>query len=305
MIPGYLQLSDTGELAHRIELLTRHYRECSLCPHQCRVDRLSGSIGICRSGPYATVASSNIHTGEEPPISGYNGSGTIFFSGCSGRCIFCQNYPISQLNTGKQVSDECLAEMMLDLQNRGCHNINLVTPTHYLPSIVSALSVAADRGLHLPLVYNTSGYERVEIIKLLEGIVDIYLPDIKYTNNDIASEISGFSQYTQHNQKAIKEMYRQVGNLKIEDGVAVKGIVIRHLILPEDMSGTYKALRYLACEISPDIHISLMDQYFPAYKAHHHKRLSRRITVDEYEESIGYFDECGLHNGWIQEHFSG
>lgn len=302
MQPGYLKLHERGDLEERISLLSQHYSACSLCPHRCGSNRLDGQTGICRSGPLAKVASYNTHRGEEPPVSGYEGSGTIFFSGCSGRCIFCQNYPISQLNTGNQVSEKRLAGMMLELQKRGCHNINLVTPTHFLPSIVQAISIAAQCGLRLPIVYNTSGYERVETLRLLDGIVDIYLPDIKYMDDTIASELSGFTHYTVYNQAALKEMFRQVGNLEIVDGIAVKGIIIRHLILPDNLSGTCDAMAFLTNELSPDVYISLMDQYFPAYKAQFHPHLSRRITLHEYDAALDDFERNALHNGWIQEH---
>lgn len=302
MPPGYVTLQKRGELEDRIKLLDRHYSECSLCPHQCMVNRLNEEKGICRSGHRVSVASYTTHHGEEPPISGLAGSGTIFFSGCSGRCLFCQNYPISQLNNGNEVSDEQLAEIMLELQQRGCHNINLVTPTHFLPSIVHALSIAFINGLHLPIVYNTGGYERVEILKLLDGIVDIYLPDAKYSDDMTAIELSGLKDYVTYNRSALKEMYRQTGNLTITDGIAEKGLLVRHLILPENLSGTDDIMAFLSDEISPDLYVSFMDQYFPAYKALKHNQISRRITVKEYDESLNYFYESGLHNGWIQEH---
>ncbi|MCE5250650.1 radical SAM protein [bacterium] len=268
----------------------------------CKANRIRSNKGVCRSGSHAVVASHNTHNGEEPPISGYAGSGTIFFSGCSGRCLFCQNYPISQLNTGTPVSDKRLAFMMLDLQKRGCHNINLVTPTHFLPSIVHAISIAVKSGLRLPIVYNTSGYERVEILELLNGIVDIYLPDCKYADDNAASVLSGFDDYVAHNRSALKEMFRQVGNLRIVNGIATKGLLVRHLILPDNLSGTETVLKFLAREISRNLYVSLMDQYFPAYRATNHAVLSRRINTEEYNESLEFFTACGLHNGWIQEH---
>ncbi len=302
MPPGYVTLHKRGELEDRIKLLDRHYSECSLCPHQCMVNRLNEEKGICRSGHRVSVASYNSHNGEEPPISGLAGSGTIFFSGCSGRCLFCQNYPISQFNNGNQVSDEQLAEIMLELQQRGSHNINLVTPTHFLPSIIRSISIASLKGLHLPIVYNTGGYERVEILKLLDGIVDIYLPDAKYSDDITAIELSGLNDYVTFNRGALKEMYRQTGNLIITDGIAEKGLIVRHLILPENLSGTDDIMAFLSDEISPDLYVSFMDQYFPAHKALKHSRISRRITVKEYDESLNYFYKSGLHNGWIQEH---
>ena len=192
--------------------------------------------------------------------------------------------------------------MMLELQDRGCHNINYVTPTHFAPSIVSAIRLAASKGLRLPIVYNTSGYERVEILRLLKGIVDIYLPDAKYSSDAHAQELSGFEKYTEKNRTAILEMYRQVGNLQIRSGIAARGLLVRHLILPENLTGTYETLKYLASEISPDVYISLMDQYFPAYHALNHKFLYRRVNSDEYMKALQSFDDNSLHNGWIQEH---
>ncbi len=278
------------------------YENCRLCPHECGVDRTRGEKGICRSGSLPVVASHTVHHGEEPPISGINGSGTIFLSGCTGRCIFCQNYPISQLGTGNEVTEHQLAEMMLDLQHRGCHNINFVTPTHFSPSIVSAVADAAEHGLKIPIVYNTSGYERSEIIKILDGIIDIYLPDAKYSDDVQAQKLSGFVRYREFNVDSLKEMYRQVGDLVTINDIAVKGLVIRHMILPEGLSGSGEVFRMIADILSKNVHISLMDQYFPAYYAHTHPVLSRRITEEEYEEAIELFEQSGLNNGWIQDH---
>lgn len=304
MCSSYLKLSDNGELQNRIEILKKNYYDCILCPHKCKVNRTRGEKGICRSGSVPVVASYNSHYGEEPPISGLSGSGTIFFSSCSGRCVFCQNYPISQLGTGKEVNEEQLSEMMLELQNRGCNNINLVTPTHFLPSIVTAISIGVSKGLHIPIVYNTGGYERVEIIKILDGIIDIYLPDAKYADNIIAKELSGFTNYVDYNRSALIEMFNQVGTLQKKDGIAVKGMIIRHLILPENLAGTGDIMKFLSENISRDIYVSLMDQYFPAYKALKHKVLSQRITSEEYNNAIESFYGNGLHNGWIQDHIS-
>ena len=304
MCSSYLKLSNNGKLQDRIEILKKNYYDCFLCPHKCKVNRTRGERGICRSGSLPVVASYNRHYGEEPPISGSSGSGTIFFSSCSGRCIFCQNYPISQLGTGKEVTEEQLSEMMLKLQNRGCNNINLVTPTHFLPSIVAAISIGASRGLHIPIVYNTGGYERVEIIKILDGIIDIYLPDAKYADNTIAKELSGFTNYVDYNRSALVEMFNQVGTLQTKDGIAVKGMIIRHLILPKNLGGTECIMKFLSEKISQDIYISLMDQYFPAYKALIHEDLSRRITSEEYNNALESFYKNGLHNGWIQNHIS-
>ncbi len=304
MEPSYLELHRSGELRERIKLAYSMLRECRLCPRECGVDRLRGERGFCRAGAEPTVASWNVHPWEEPPISGTRGSGTIFFSGCTGRCIFCQNYPISQLGVGNTVSIRRLAEMMLELQDRGCHNINLVTPTHFVPQILAALSIAIERGLRLPLVYNTSGYERVETLRLLEGVVDIYLPDAKYADDETARWLSGFVRYVEANHAALKEMFRQVGDELILDGegVARRGLIIRHLVLPNGLAGTQEVLNWIAENLSPRVHISLMDQYFPAYKAVGHPILGRKITAEEYEEALRAFEDAGLERGWMQEH---
>lgn len=300
--PGYLALCKSGEIETRISTLKKLYSNCRLCPHECGVDRTKGQKGICRSGIQPVVASYTVHTGEEPPISGSNGSGTIFLSGCTGRCIFCQNYPISQLGAGVEVTEDRLAEMMLELQERGCHNINFVTPTHFSPSIVAAIAIAAKHGLRVPIVYNTSGYERVEILKILTGIIDIFLPDSKYGDDAAAVSLSGFSRYVEHNRAALREMYAQVGNLRTMNGLAVKGMIIRHLILPDKLAGTREVLRFIEEEISPDVFISLMDQYFPAFQALNHGSLSRRVNTIEYDEALEAFDDSGLSNGWVQDH---
>ena len=302
MYSSYMKLFKNGELQNRIDILKKHYDDCALCPHTCRVNRNYGKKGIFRSGAVPVVASYNSHHGEEPPISGISGSGTIFFTGCSGRCIFCQNYPISQLGSGSEVSEEQLAGMMIELQKRGCININLVTPTHFLPSIITAIFIGIEMGLHIPIVYNTGGYERVEIIRLLNGIIDIYLPDVKYSDNNIAKELSGFNNYVDYNRSAIIEMFCQVGNLQTINSNAVRGLIARHLILPENLGGTGDIIKFLSEKISKDLYVSLMDQYFPAYNALKHKKISGKITLKEYNNAIDSFHNNGLHKGWIQEH---
>ena len=304
ILPSYLNLYRNGELARRIERAYAYLKRCRLCPRECGVNRLRGKQGFCRAGAQPKVASWNVHPWEEPPISGTRGSGAIFFSGCTGRCLFCQNYPISQLGVGNEVSVERLAEMMLELQQRGCHNINLVTPTHFVPQILAALPYAIERGLRLPLVYNTSGYETVEVLKLLEDVVDIYLPDAKYADGETARRLSGFVRYVEANRAALKEMYRQVGEELVldDEGIAWRGLIVRHLVLPEGLAGTPQVLRWLAENLSPRVHVSLMDQYFPAHKAVNHPILGRKITAEEYEEALNAFDEAGLERGWRQEH---
>jgi len=276
---------------------------CRLCPHECGVDRLHGQTGICRMGAKCKVASWNLHHWEEPPISGARGSGTIFFSGCTGRCRFCQNYPVSQLGHGIEIETERLAAMMLELQHKGAHNINFVTPTHFMPHILDALPHAICGGLRLPLVYNTSGYERVEALRLLEGVVDIWLPDAKYDDDAVAHRLSGWRRYVETNRSALREIFRQVGEelLLDADGMALRGLIVRHLVLPGELAGTPQVLRWLSRDLSPHIHVSLMDQYFPAYRALDDPVLGRRLTADEYENALDALDSAGLEHGWSQE----
>jgi putative pyruvate formate lyase activating enzyme len=301
--PGYLTLHKSGELADRIRAARSMLAPCQLCPHLCGVDRLRGQLGICRMGAQVKVSSWNLHRWEEPPISGSRGSGTIFFSGCTGRCRFCQNYPISHFGYGSAVSVERLAAMMLELQRKGAHNINFVTPTHFMPHILAALQPAIESGLRLPLVYNTSGYERPEALRLLEGVVDLWLPDAKYSNSATARRLSGFRHYVKHNQAALREIYRQVGvELILDDeGLARRGMIIRHLVLPGGLAGTDHVLRWIATELSDQIHLSLMDQYFPAHLALGDPVLDRKVTWDEYQAALEAFDAAGLQNGWCQD----
>ena len=247
------------------------------------------------------VAAFSIHPWEEPPISGTHGSGTVFFSGCTLKCLFCQNYPISQLGVGRYMSVEELAEGMLDLQAKGAHNINLVTATHQMAAVVQALLLAVPEGFRLPIVHNGSGYERVEVLELLDGIVDIYLPDIKYADAQIAQRCSGRSDYVACNRPALLEMWRQVGQLKVDaDGIARRGMLVRHLVLPEDLAGTRESLAFLAAGMGPDVWISLMHQYFPAHQALHNPPLDRKVTKQEYAEAFRTVCEFGLENGFIQ-----
>jgi len=300
---GYRRLRREGRLAERVERSRERLEACDLCPRRCGVNRLQGEVGFCRAGARAKVASRNAHHGEEPPISGTRGSGTIFFSHCTARCLFCQNYPISQSGVGQVVSGERLAQMMLELQRAGCHNVNLVTPTHYVPQIIEAVSQAADRGLRIPLVYNTSGYDRVETLRLLDGVVDIYLPDAKYADDAVAERLSGFRGYVAANRAALLEMARQVGaTLQVdEDGVAVRGMLIRHLVLPHGLSQTPAVLGWIAEHLGPEASISLMSQYFPAHKAVGHPELGRRLLPREYEDARRALEVLGLEEGWCQE----
>ena len=248
------------------------------------------------------VSSHNAHFGEEPPISGSRGSGTIFLTNCNLECMYCQNYPISQLGHGNEVTEDELAGMMLSLQTRGCHNINFVTPTHYMPQILSALAQAAERGLRLPVVYNTGGYELQEVLRLLDGVVDVYMPDMRYSSDESGLKYSGVPGYAAHNRPAIKEMHRQVGDLVVDaEGVAVRGLVIRLLVLPESVSGTEETLEFIAREVSKESFISLMAQYFPAHKAESMPPLDRRITRAEYGRALKKMMELGFSQGWAQK----
>lgn len=295
-------LSET-ELQNRIESAYKLLESCRVCPRECGVNRLKNDkIGFCRSGLNPVVSSASAHHGEEPPLSGTRGSGTIFFTNCNLKCVYCQNYPISQMGNGAERTPAELACQMLWLQEQGCHNLNLVTPTHFMPQILKALEIARERGFNLPIVYNTSGYESVEALKLLDGIVDIYLPDMRYSDGRHAMRFSIAPSYRAVNQAAVKEMFRQVGNLVLDEkGIAKQGLIIRHLILPNNLSGTQDVMKFLAEEISKDVYISLMSQYFPAYKAHEIKELSRRITEEEYDEAYRIMQKYGLENGWVQE----
>ncbi len=301
--PSYLRLQESGALHDRVEAAQRLLAPCTLCPRRCRVDRIAGEMGYCRSGATARVASWNRHPWEEPPISGTRGSGTIFFSGCTGACIFCQNYPISQLGVGQAADASRLASMMLELQARGCHNLNLVTGTHFVPQVLAALEIAISQGFRLPLVYNTSGYESVETLRLLDGIVDVYLPDSKYADDEVARRLSGFRRYVHFNRLALLEMFRQVGaDLVLDsDGLAVRGMIVRHLVLPDGLAGSAEVARWLAANLSPRIHVSIMGQYFPAHRAVGDPVLGRKITPEEYEAAVEAFIDAGLETGWRQE----
>lgn len=285
-------------ISHRFDAILT---SCVLCPRQCRVNRVKGDKGFCGSGVQAKIASYNLHFGEEPPISGTRGSGTIFFSGCTLKCLFCQNYPISHLQHGEVVDDVQLADWMVELQNKGAHNINLVTPTHFLPACIRAFIIARKNKLHIPIVYNSSGYERVEILRLLKDIVDIYMPDAKYATESAAQTYSDAADYPLINRAALKEMYRQTGDLKIDkDNVATRGLLVRHLVLPNNIKETEEVLAMLKKEISSDIYLSLMSQYHPAYKSHRCDELNRCVNRQEYQHALRTADQLGLQNGWRQ-----
>ncbi len=295
-------ISDT-ELQKRIEAAYGLLESCRVCPRECGVNRLKNDkLGFCRSGLNPIISSVSPHHGEEPPLSGTKGSGTVFFTNCNLRCVYCQNYPISQMGNGEERTPGELACQMLWLQEQGCHNLNLVTPTHFVPQILKALGIAMQRGFNLPIVYNTSGYESMETLRLLDGIVDIYLPDMRYSDNAAAMKYSIAPDYPEINRAAIKEMYRQVGNLVLdEQGIAKQGLIIRHLVLPGNIAGTEGVMKFLAEEISKDVSISLMSQYFPAYRAREFNEINRRITTEEYEKAYQIMLKYGLENGWVQE----
>lgn len=298
----YLDLYKSGELLARVREAYGRLKSCDLCPHECRVNRLAGEAGICRSGVLPKVASSNVHRGEEPPISGTRGSGTIFFSGCTLRCRFCQNFPISQLGNGEEITTAGLAARMLKLQRQGVHNINFVTPTHFLPQILAALYLAVPQGFRLPLVWNSSGYEKVDALDLLEGVVDVYLPDMKYVDDEAAVRFSSAPRYREMSRLAVKEMVRQVGHLETDDeGTAVRGLVIRHLVLPERGAGSAVTLHWISENLGQVTHISLMKQFFPAHEAAEIHGIHRKVTDEEYEEAVEALEEAGLENGWVQE----
>jgi putative pyruvate formate lyase activating enzyme len=283
------------------ESLLARLTECDLCPQNCRVDRTAGETGECGITDRMLIASCNLHFGEEPPISGSRGSGTIFFSGCSLSCMYCQNYPLSQQLTGSHMTIEQLADVMISLQKRGAHNINLVTPDHVIGHIVKAIGLATEAGLTVPIVFNSSGYQKLKTLRRLEEIVDIYMADMRYSDNQIARNCSNAVKYKDVNRAAIREMYRQVGNLKLDkDGIAVRGVLIRHLVLPNNLSGSEDVFMFLAEKVSSDMYVSLMSQYFPAWKAVGHPELGRRITKSEFDKAVDMFYTSGLKRGFIQ-----
>ena len=292
---GYLSLYRRGELGKRVEAAMSLLRSCRVCPRRCEVDRLSGDVGKCRTPREAMVSSYGAHFGEEAPLVGRYGSGTIFFTNCNLRCVFCQNYSISQLGEGKKVTPKELAGMMLSLQSKGCHNINLVSPTHVVPQILEALEVAAESGLNIPLVYNSGGYDSLETLALLDGIVDIYMPDMKYSDEETARELSGIENYPLVNRAAVKEMHCQVGELQIdEDGVAQRGLLVRHLVLPHSLAGTGEVVDFLAKEVSPDTYVNIMAQYHPCHKAFQFPLLSRPTSAAEFQEALALARQAGL-----------
>ena len=294
--PAYLQLLHSGGFEERVRAAQAALRDCALCPWACHVDRTQ-KIGFCRTGAEAIVSSAFPHMGEEDPLTGLNGSGTIFFAQCNMRCQFCQNYEISQLGQGQPISTERLAEIMLRLQGAGCHNINFVSPTHVIPQIIAAVYLAAQEGLRIPLVYNTGGYDALEGLRLLDGIIDIYMPDMKYADAALAQKYSKIRDYPHHNRAAVREMHRQVGDLQLdEQGIATRGLLVRHLVLPEGIAGTAEIVRFLAEEISPNTYINVMGQYRPTWRVAERQiaPLNRPVTRQEVEEARAMARQAGL-----------
>ncbi len=294
--PSYLRLHESGELDRRAELAREILRDCTVCPRECRVDRIREEAGcICGGGERALVCSAAPHFGEERPLVGSGGSGTIFFAGCNLGCVFCQNYEISHGREGREVSAADLANIMTGLQRRGCHNINFVSPSHFVPQILAALGPAIEDGLSVPLVYNTGGYDSLKTLRLLDGVVDIYMPDAKYADEEVAERLSGAADYPRIMRAAITEMHRQVGDLQInEDGVATRGLLVRHLVMPNGLAGTPEIMRFLA-SLSEDTYVNVMAQYRPCYRAHEYPELSRRITSEEHEQAVQAALDAGLH----------
>jgi putative pyruvate formate lyase activating enzyme len=294
--PAYLKLLRSGELAQRVAQAHTMLARCCFCGWECGVDRLAGKLGICRTGESVKVSSYNPHMGEEDPLRGWRGSGTIFFTRCNLHCQFCQNHDISQTDEGDEVEPQALAATMLELQYQGCHNINLVSPSHVVPQILAAVLIAAQAGLHLPLVYNTGGYDSLECLVILDGVIDLYMPDMKYASAQIARHYSKIPNYPQVNQAAVREMHRQVGDLQLdENGLAERGLLVRHLVLPNGLAGTPEIVRFLAEQISTDTFLNLMDQYRPAFNARQFPKLNRPITFQEYQAAVEMAGAAGLH----------
>lgn len=294
--PSYLNLSP-GEFEARVAELYKLLESCTLCARRCKVDRTKGEKGFCRSGMEPLVSSFFPHFGEEDPLRGSHGSGTVFLANCNLRCIYCQNWELSHLGEGEPMSPAELARAMLHLQRLGCHNINFVTPTHFAPQLIEAVRLAAQQGLRLPIVWNCGGYESVEALRLLEGIVDIYMPDIKYGTEPPARKYSAAPDYFEVACAAVREMHRQVGDLVIEDGLAVRGLLIRHLVLPNGLAGSKEVLEFIA-SLSRDSYVNIMDQYRPCYKAFDYPELARGITLQEYEEVVKLAWSLGLRRGF-------
>jgi putative pyruvate formate lyase activating enzyme len=298
---GYVELMCSGELQERAARALEHLEACDLCARMCRANRQIGALGACHTGLRARVSSYGAHFGEERPLSGWRGSGTIFFARCNLHCQYCQNCDISQTDDGEEVEAETLASMMLRLQAAGCHNVNLVSPSHVVPQTLAALWVAARAGLRIPVVYNTGGYDSLSTLGLLDGVVDIYMPDMKYADSRVAKRFSRVENYSEVNRAAVREMHRQVGDLRTgANGLAVRGLLVRHLVLPGGLAGTDQIARFLAKEISARTYLNVMDQYRPAYRAHCYPELNRRISPKEYQAAVEIARAAGLSR--LDEH---
>ncbi len=278
------------------------YEKCNICPHECKINRLNGEIGRCKAQDKVKIALYSTHNFEEPCISGTKGSGTVFFSNCNLNCVYCQNYEISQLGRGKEITVQELANIFLKQQENEVENINLVTPTSYVLQIIEAIKIAKSKGLKIPIIYNTNGYEKVETLKLLEGYIDVYLPDLKYAENEISKKYSNVNNYFEIATKAIKEMVRQVGSPKLNDnGIIEKGVIVRHLVLPNNIQNSKKVLKWIKENLPSEIFVSIMAQYFPTYKAKEIKDLNRKLTKEEWQEIEDFVYELEIENGYMQE----
>ncbi len=301
-LPSYVKLANSGELQKRAERMREILKSCRLCPRKCGANRIEGETGICGATDRLKVSSAFAHFGEEPPLVGFYGSGTIFLTHCNLRCAFCQNHDISHGGQGGEntfITEERMADQILGLQAQGCHNINFVTPTHFAPQIVSAVGIAANAGLELPIVWNCGGYESLDVIKLLDGIVDIYMPDIKFFNADSAKKYCDAGDYPEVAKEAVKEMHRQVGDLSMDSrGIAQRGLLVRHLVMPNDVADTEEILRFLAEEISKNTYVNIMEQYRPLYHAFNFEEINRRITSEEFNAAVRKASELGLHSGF-------
>jgi len=293
--PNYLSMNETGELKERAAYALKLLKNCKLCPHFCGIDRDRGEKGICMAGDSAIVSSVSPHFGEEDVLVGKKGSGTIFFGFCNLKCIFCQNYELSRYGEGHEVAADELANAMLQLQEIGCHNINFVSPTHFAAQIIQSVAIAAEKGLNIPIVYNTGGFDTVDTLKLLEGIVDIYMPDVKFAEEDKAFKYLRVKGYPKVMKEAVKEMYRQVGDLKIDDkGIAYRGLLVRHLVMPDGLAGTREIMDFLAKEISKHTYVNIMGQYYPCYLAKDYPELNRATSRKELMEAVKLAREAGL-----------
>ncbi|MBU1399056.1 MAG: radical SAM protein [Proteobacteria bacterium] len=293
--PAYIETYKKGLLKKKAKHARKILGSCVLCPRQCNVDRFSEEIGVCKTGERAWVSSYNAHFGEEAPLVGRNGSGTIFFTHCNLLCVFCQNYDISHEGCGEEVSDEQLAGIMLALQKSGCHNINFVTPSHVVPQILSALGIAVENGLYIPLVYNTGGYDRVETLKILDGVIDIYMPDFKFWDSEIAAKACDAKDYPEAARSALSEMFRQVGDLVVdENGIAQRGLLVRHLVMPHGHAGTREIMRFIADKISKNTYVNVMFQYRPCGMAYQFREFSSRPSDKDFDESVKAANEEGI-----------